>query len=145
MSCLNVSSSFPPMSRQIEVWAVSNLTFVLLSFTLLHSTTEFPFIVLAIYSLQSGTLKRVSGDATRVCAGCAKMYLKHHMPSQAIKDVRSHTDLLCSVILCVGCTICVASSTSTIIWCDLCLLVALWFCFHVELAKCLLFGFRSSY
>ena len=103
------------MSRQIEVWAVSNLTFVLLSLTLLHSTTEVQFIVLAIYSLQSGTLKRVSGDATRVCAGCAKMYLKHHMPSQAIKDVRSHTDLLCNVILCVGCTICVASSTSTMI------------------------------
>ena len=82
------------MSRQIEVWVVSNLTFALLSFTLLHSTTEVPFIVLAIYSLQSGTLKRVSGDATRVCAGCAKMYLKHHMPSQAIKDVRSNTYLL---------------------------------------------------
>ena len=114
-SCLNVSSSFPPMSRQIEVWAVSNLTFVLLSFTLLHSTTEVPFIVLAIYSLQSGTLKRVSGDATRVCAGCAKMYLKQRMPSQAIKDVRSNTYLLFNVILCVGCTICVASSTSTMI------------------------------
>ena len=81
MSCLNVSSSFPPMSRQIEVWAVSNLTFLLLSFTLLHSTTEVPFIVLANYSLESGTLKRFSGDATRVCACCAKMYLKHHMPS----------------------------------------------------------------
>ena len=79
------------MSRQIEVWAVSNLTFVLLSFTLLHSTTEVPFIVLAIYSLQSGTLKRVSGDATRVCAGCAEMYLKQRMPSQAIKTfVRIH-------------------------------------------------------
>ena len=108
-SFLNVSSSFTPMSRQIEVWAVSNLTFVLLSFKLLHSTTELPFGVLAIYSLRSGTLKRVSGDATRVCAGCAKMYLKHYMPSQAIKDFRSHTDLLCNVILCGGCIICVAS------------------------------------
>ena len=68
MSCHNVSSSFPPMPRQIEVWTVSNLTFVLLSFKLLHSTTEVPFIVLAIYSLRSGTLKRVNGDATRaVC------------------------------------------------------------------------------
>ena len=56
------------MLRQIEVWIVSNLTFVLLSFKLLHSTTEVPFIVLAIYSLLSGTLKRVNGDATRaVC------------------------------------------------------------------------------
>ena len=145
MSCLNVSSSFPPMSRQIDIWAVSNLTFVLLSFTLLHSTTEVPFIVIAINSLQSGSLNRVSGDATRVCAGCAKMYLKHDMPSLAIKYVRSHTDILCNVILCVGCTICVASSTSTMIWCDHCLLGALWFRFHVHLAKCLLFGFRSSY
>ena len=103
------------MSRHIEIWAVSNLTFVLLSITLLHSTTEVPFIVMAIYSLQSETLKRVSGDATRVCSGCAKMYLKHYMPSQAIKDVRSHRDVLCNVILCVGCSICVASSTSTMI------------------------------
>ena len=68
MSCLNVSSGFPPMPRQIEVWAVSNLTFVLQSFTLLHSTTEISFIVLAIYSVRSGTLKRVNGDAKRaVC------------------------------------------------------------------------------
>jgi len=69
MSCLNVSSSFPPMPRQIEVWAVYNLTFVLLSFTLLHSKTEISFTVLAIYSLRSGTLKYVNGDATRaVCS-----------------------------------------------------------------------------
>ena len=113
--CRMQTNSFPRMSRQIEVWAASNLTLVLLSFTLLHSTTEVPFIVLAIYSMQSGTLKRVSDDATRVCAGCAKMYLKHHMPSQAIKDVGSRTDLLSNVILCVGCTICVPSSTSTMI------------------------------
>ena len=109
MSCLNVSSSFPLLSRQIEVWAVYNLTFVLLSFKLLHSTTAVPFIVLAIYSLRSGTLKPVSGDATRVCAGCGKMYMKHYMPSQAMKDVRSHTDLLFNVILCGGCIICVAT------------------------------------
>ena len=31
------------------------------------------------------------------------------------------------------------------IWCDHYLLVALWFRFHIELAKCLPFGFRSSY
>ena len=31
------------------------------------------------------------------------------------------------------------------IWCDYCLLVALRFGFHTELAKCLLFRFRSSY
>ena len=53
------------MPRLIEVWTVYNLTFVLLRFKLLHSTTEVPFIVLAIYSLRSGTLKRVNGDATR--------------------------------------------------------------------------------
>ena len=73
------------------------------------------------------------------------MYLKHYMPLQAIKDVRSHTDLVCSVILYVGCTLCVANSTSMIIRCDHCLLVALWFRFHIELATCMLFGFRSSY
>ena len=44
------------------------------------------------------------------------MYLKHYMPFQAIQDVRSHTDLLCSVIFDVGCTLCVASSTSMIIY-----------------------------
>ena len=55
-------------NNKIEVWPVSNLTFVLLSFKLVNSTTEVPFIVLAIYSLRSGTLKRVNGDATRtVC------------------------------------------------------------------------------
>ena len=31
------------------------------------------------------------------------------------------------------------------IWCDYCLLVALRFGFHIELAKCLFFRFRSSY
>ena len=68
MSCLKVSSSFPPMPRQLDVWTVSNFTVVLLSFKLLHSKTEVPFTVLAIYSLRSGTLKRVNGDATRaVC------------------------------------------------------------------------------
>jgi len=56
------------MSRPIEVWAVSNITLVLLSYTLLHSTTEVPLIVLAIYSLRAGILKRVNGDAKRaVC------------------------------------------------------------------------------
>ena len=56
------------MPRQIEVWTVYNLTFELLSFKQLHSTTEVPFIVLAIYSLRYGTLKRVNGDAMRaVC------------------------------------------------------------------------------
>ena len=73
------------------------------------------------------------------------MFLKLDMPLQAIKDVRSHTNLLCSVILYVGCTLCVASSTSMIICCDHCLLIALWFRFYIELATCLLFGFRSSY
>ena len=31
-----------------------------------------------------------------------------------------------------------------IMWCDHCLLVALWFRFHIELAKCLLFGAAFS-
>ena len=47
-SVVNVSS-FPPVPLQIEVWAVSNLTFALLSFAILHSTTEVPFTFLALY------------------------------------------------------------------------------------------------
>jgi hypothetical protein len=61
---VNVSSSFPPMRMQIEVWAVSNLTFVVLSFTILNLVTEIPFKVLALCSLRYGTLKRGNGDAT---------------------------------------------------------------------------------
>ena len=99
MSCLNVSSSFPTMPRHIEVWTVSNLTFLLLSFKLLHSTTEVPFIMLAIYFLRSGTLKRVNGDATRTVCRLRKYV------SEAIQDVRSHTYLLCSIILYVGYTL----------------------------------------
>ena len=115
MSCLNVSSSYPPMPRQIEVWAVSNLTFVLHSFTLLHSTTEISFIVLVIYSLRPGTQKVLTATPRGLCAGYTKMYLKHYMPFQVITDVQSHTDLLCNVIRFGGCTICVARSTSMII------------------------------
>ena len=63
MSCLKVSSRFPPIPRPIEVWALSNLTFLLLSYTLLHSTTEVPFTVFAIYSLRAAILKRFNGDA----------------------------------------------------------------------------------
>ena len=40
---------------------------------------------------------------------------------------------------------CVASSISMMTWCNYCLLVALRYGFHTELAKCLLFRFRSSY
>ena len=39
------------------------------------------------------------------------MYLKHYIPFQAMKDVRSHIYLLCNVILFVGGKTCVASST----------------------------------
>ena len=60
-----------------------------------------------------------------------------------IQDVRSHKDLLCNAILFVG-AFGLCSSIPIVIWCDYCLLVALWFCFHIELAKCLLFRFRSS-
>ena len=146
MSCLKVSSSFPPMPRQIDVWTVSNLTFVLLSFTLLHSTTEVPFIVLAIYSLRSGTLKRVNGYATRaVCRLRIDVSEElYAIPCDKRRSFAYSLDLLCSVIRFVGCTMCVASSTPMIIRCDHCLLGALWFRFHIELATCLLFGFRSS-
>ena len=83
----------------IEVWAVSNLTFVLLSYTQLHSTTEVPFIVLASYSLRSGTRKRVNGDATR-----------------AIYRLRKGVSLALYAIPAINvCTMCVASSTSMII------------------------------
>ena len=57
-------SSFPPVPLQIEVWGVSNLTFVVLNFAILHLTTELPFIVLALYFRRSETIKRVNGDAT---------------------------------------------------------------------------------
>ena len=60
---VDVSSSFPPMRIQIEVWAVSNLTFVLLSFTILNLATEVPFKMLALYSLRYGTLKHDNGEA----------------------------------------------------------------------------------
>ena len=60
-----------------------------------------------------------------------------------IQDVRSHTDLLCNAILFVG-LFGLCSSIPIVIWCDYCLLVAFWFRFHIELAKCLLFRFRSS-
>ena len=52
------------MRMQIEVWAVSNLTVVLLSFTILNVTTEVLLTVLALYSLRHGTLKHYNGDAT---------------------------------------------------------------------------------
>ena len=123
MSCLNVSSSFPPMPRQIDVWTVSNLTFVLLSFKLLHSTTEVPFIVLAIYSLRSGTLKRVNGDATRDVCRLRKDVSEalYAISCDKRRSFAYRLDLLCSVILFVGCTMCVASSTSMITWCDHCI------------------------
>ena len=117
MSCLNVSSSFPPMPRQIDVWIVSNLTFVLLSFKLLHSTTEVPFIVLAIYSLRSGTLKRVNGDATRAVCRLRKDVSEalYAIPCDKRRSFAYSLYLLCSVIRFVGRTMYVASSTSMII------------------------------
>ena len=135
------------MPRQIYVWTVSNLTFVLLSFKLLHSTTEVPFIVLAIYSLRSRTLKRFNGDATRAVCRLRKDVSEalYANPCDKRRSFAYSPDLLCTVIRFVGCTMCVANSTSMIIWCDHSLLVALWFRFHIELATCLLFGFRSSY
>ena len=72
-------SSFPPMRVQIEVWAVSNLTFILLSFTKQNSTTEFQFKVLTLYSLRYVTLKRVKSVATSAVCRLRKDYLKHYM------------------------------------------------------------------
>ena len=117
MSCLKVSSSFPPMPRQIDIWTVSNLTFVLLSFKLLHSTTEVPFIVLAIYSLRSGTLKRVNGDATRAVCRLRKNVSEalYAIPCDKRRSFAYSLHLLCSVIRFVGRTMYVASSTSMMI------------------------------
>ena len=53
---------YPPVLMQIEVWAVSNLTFVLLSFAIQHTPNDSS-------SVQSvGTLKHINGDdTTAVC------------------------------------------------------------------------------
>ena len=52
------------MDMQIDVWAVSNLTVVLLSNAILNITTEVMLKVLAFYSRRHGTLRRGNGDAT---------------------------------------------------------------------------------
>ena len=92
-------------------------------------------------------LKRVNGDTTRaVCSLRIDVSeALYAIPCDKRRSFAYSLDLLCSVIRFVGRTMCVASSTSMIIWCDHWLLVALWFRFHIELATCLLFGFRSSY
>ena len=107
-------------------------------------------------------------------AGYANMYLKHYMPFQTVYEYtkclyatqwnksccsikfmsskcvrRGDTRRSFAQRFTVQCdTICRAfglcSSIPIVIWCDYCLLVALWFRFHIELAKCLLFRFRSS-
>ena len=74
---------------QIEVRAVSNLTVVLLSFTILNLTTEVQLKVLALYSLRYGTLKRVMATRRVLYAGCAKMFLKHYMPFQPLYITRN--------------------------------------------------------
>ena len=76
------------------------------------------------------TRRNISGDGRR---------------GDVTQDIRSHKDVLCNVILFIGGRICVTSSISMMTWCDHCVLVPLWFRFHIELAKCLLFGSRSSY
>ena len=75
---------------QIEVWALSNLTFVLMSVTILFlATTEVPFKVLALYSLPSGTLNVLTATPRVLCAGCAKMCLKHYMQFQTLFVTRN--------------------------------------------------------
>jgi hypothetical protein len=59
-----------------------------------------------------------------------------------IQDVRSHRFTLQCDTICMAFGLC--SSIPIVIWRDYCLLVALWCRFHIELAKCLLFRFRSS-
>ena len=77
------------MRMQIEVWAVSNLTFVLLRFTILNSTTKVPFKVLALYTLRYGTLKRVNGYANGAVGRLRKMDLKHNMTLQTLYITRN--------------------------------------------------------
>jgi len=100
MSCRKVSSSFPPMPRQIEVWAVSNLTVVLLGYTQIHSTTKVPFILLAIYSLRSGTLTRVAGDATRAVCRLRKDVSEalHAIPSDKRRSFAYIFTLYCNTL-----------------------------------------------
>ena len=53
------------MPMQIEVWTVSNLTFVLLSFAVIYTLNARSSVqMLALYPHRSVTLKRVNGDAT---------------------------------------------------------------------------------
>ena len=83
-------SSFPPMPLQIEFWAVSNLTFVLMSVIIqLSSTTEIRFKLLALYSLRSGTLYVFTAAPRVLYVGCAKMCLKHYMPLQILYITRN--------------------------------------------------------
>ena len=89
LRCVVDVSSFPPTRVQIEVWAVSNVTFILLSFTILNSTTEFQFKVLALYSLRYGTLQRVYGVATSAVCRLRKDYLKHYMLFKTIYITRN--------------------------------------------------------
>ena len=53
------------MPMQIEVWAVYNLTFVLLSFAIIYTLNARSSVqMLAFYSCRSVTLKRVNGHTT---------------------------------------------------------------------------------
>ena len=60
-----LKTCYGSMPKQIEVWAVSNLTFVLLSFAIIYTLNDRSSVqTLALYSCRSVTLKRVNGDAT---------------------------------------------------------------------------------
>ena len=79
------------MPRQIEVWAVSNLTFVLLSVTtLLLSMTEVTVKGLTLKSLRSGTLNVVTATQRMMYVGCAKMCMKLYMSLQTIHVTRNN-------------------------------------------------------
>ena len=130
--------------------------------------------MLALCSRRSVTLKRVNGDATSAVCRLRKYVSEalHAIPNclwmhgilvrNAMKqklllnqmhvvEVCEGGDTSCSFAyrFTLQCdTICRAfglcSSIPIVIWCDYCLLVSLRFRFHIELAKCLLFRFRSS-
>ena len=140
--------SFPSTPMQIGVWAVSNITFVLLSFAIIYTLNARSSVqMLALYSRRSVTLKRVNGDATSAVCRLRKYVSEalHAIPNclwiheMLVRNAMKQKLLLNQVHI-VG----LCSSIPMVVWCDHCLLVALWFRFHIQLAKCLLIRFTSS-
>ena len=70
--------SFPFMPMQIEVWAIYNLTFVLMTFAKIYSLNDRSSVyMLALYSRRSVTQKRVNATPRVLYAVYENVYLKH--------------------------------------------------------------------